>query len=505
MAASDAEGSTGPRPLLNLFRVSLPICAVVALLGIFRPDWMSTGAQVVTRTSFRALDWFFMASVTGFLIFSLVLALGPWGKRKLGKADEQPEFSTVSWLAMLFSAGMGAGLLFWGAAEPIMHFSTPPTAAPFSPEAARQAMVITAFHWGLQAWAVYCVGALVLGYFSFRLGSSFLAGGPLRAAYKGRWVEPVAKLSDLVAVLAVAFGVAGSMGMGVLQLHTGLSVVFGLPLDSTPVAVGILVVLVISYMISATTSLDKGIRILSNVNMALAIGLMAFLFLAGPSAFLMRAFVTAVGDYLTSLPALSLSLYPYRDMAGWLEGWTLTYFIWWIAWAPFVGIFIARISRGRTIREFVFAVLFAPTLFSLLWFAVFGGTALHEELAGVGGIADLVHQDVTTSLFALMDRLPLAGLLNVVCLVLIFVFLVTSVDSATFVLGMLTSQGSLEPPTSRKVGWGITLGVMGGALLLSGNVRAVQAVAISGAIPFTFVLLLQCVALIRVLRAEGDR
>ncbi len=488
---------------LDLFRVAVPICAVVAVVGIAAPDILTSSAQWVTSTSFRALDWFFMAAVTGFLVFSLVLAAGPWGRLKLGQPDDVPEFSTVSWLAMLFSAGMGAGLLFWGAAEPILHFAGPPVGEASTPAAARQAMVITTFHWGLQAWAVYAVGALVLAFFAFRRGTPYLAGGPIRASYTGAWVEPVAWAADLTAVLAVAFGVAGSMGMGVLQLHTGLSVVAGVSLESTGVAVGILVALVAAYMISATTSLDKGIRILSNVNMALAIGLMAFLFVVGDSSFLLRSFVTALGDYFTGLAPISLLLYPYQDLSGWLHGWTLTYFIWWIAWAPFVGIFIARISKGRTIREFVLAVLFAPTLFSLLWFAIFGGTAFHEELYGMGGITELVQQDVTTALFALLERTPAALLLNVVCLVLIFVFLVTSADSATFVLGMLTTQGSLTPPTNRKIAWGVTLGAMGAALLLSGNVRAVQAVAISGAIPFTFVLLLQCVALVRALREEA--
>ena len=481
----------------------MPLCVLVAVVGIVAPETLSDGARWVTSTSFRALDWFFMASVTGFLLFSLVLAAGPWGRLKLGKPDDVPEFSTVSWLAMLFSAGMGAGLLFWGAAEPILHFASPPVGEGGTAASARQAMVITTFHWGLQAWAVYAVGALVLAFFAFRRDTPYLAGGPIRASYQGRWVEPVAWLADLTSVLAVAFGVAGSMGMGVKQLHTGLGVVTGVSVESTAVAVGIMVALVAAYMLSATTSLDKGIRILSNVNMGLAIGLMGFLFVVGDSAFLLRSFVTAVGDYVTGLAPISLSLFPYQDLSGWLQGWTLTYFIWWIAWAPFVGIFIARISKGRTIREFVLAVLFAPTLFSLLWFAIFGGTAFHEELYGIGGITELVQQDVTTALFALLERMPAALLLDTVCLVLIFVFLVTSADSATFVLGMLTTHGSLTPPTSRKVAWGLTLGAMGAALLFSGNIRAVQAVAISGAIPFTFVLLLQCVALIRALRSEA--
>jgi len=383
-----------------------------------------------------------------------------------------------------------------------MHFANPPTGEGGTGEAARRAMVITHFHWGLHAWGIYAIAGLVLGWFGFRKGTPYLPGAPLRAVFRGRWVTPVAALADLIAVLAVALGVAGAMAMGTMQFHTGLAAVTDLPADALWLRMLILGVLFVCYTISATTSLDKGIRILSNVNMALAIALLVFALIAGPTAQLLRGFVTGLGDYLVAAPALSLNTWPYAENSGWFHGWTLIYFMWWIAWAPFVGIFIARISRGRTIREFALGVIGAPTLFSVLWFSIFGGIGMHEELNGAGGIAAMVNENVTVALFELFEILPLGGLLSAIAITLVFIFLVTSVDSATYVLGMLTSQGSMDPPVSRKLGWGIALGVLGGALIIAERFDVVRAIAILGAIPFTLVMLLQVVALLRSMRDE---
>ena len=482
--------------------MALPICAAVGLLGIFLPSSLIAGANAVTGAAFRALDWWYMAVVTGMLVLCGWLALSPrFARLKLGGPDEAPEFSYGAWLAMLFAAGMGSGLLFWGVAEPIMHFAHPPTGVGGTPEAARRALVITNMHWGFQAWAIYAVGALVLGYFGFRRGTPYLPGAPIRDVFRGRWVEPTARLADLVAVLAVAFGVAGSIAMGTLQFQTGLGVVAGADPDSVALRLIILGCLFVAYMTSAATSLDKGIKWLSQINVALAILLMAFVAITGPTATLMRTFVTALGDYVSALPSLALLTYPHADKAGWFHGWTLVYFVWWIAWAPFVGIFIARISRGRSVREFVLCVVAAPTLFSILWFAIFGGTAFHEELHH-GGVAQLVNENVTVALFSLFERLPLSGLLSGIALALVFVFLVTSVDSATFVLGMLTSQGSMDPPVARKLAWGVGLAILGGALMLTGNIEVIRAVAILGALPFTLVMLIQVSALLVAMRQD---
>lgn len=493
------------RPRLDLFAISLPVCAAVAVLGLVAPGAMTAGADAITGTAFRALDWFFMAAVSAMLVLALWLAFGRYGRVRLGGDDERPEFSTISWLAMLFAAGMGVGLLFWGVAEPVIHYSSPPVGEGGTPESARRAMVLTLFHWGLHAWAVYTVAALVLAYFGFRRGTPYLAGAPLRSAFRGRWVEPVARAADLIAVLAVVFGVAGSIAMGALQLQTGIAAVTDLSADATWLAILILALLFVSYMTSAATSLDKGIKILSDINMGLAVLLVLFVLAAGPTASLLRAMLTAVGDYTADLVGMSLRLYPYADLGGWLHGWTLVYFIWWIAWAPFVGIFIARISRGRTIREFVTGVLLAPTALSVVWFGTFGGTALFEDMRGAGGVVELVREDVTVALFSMFERLPLSAALSGTALALVFIFLVTSVDSATYVLGMLTSRGALDPPVRRKLAWGITLAVLGAAMRFTGSIDVVRAVSIVGALPFTLILMLQIAALLRALREDRAR
>jgi glycine betaine transporter len=486
----------------GLFVISLLVSVFVAIWGVLRPDDLGNTASSLTSSALKALDWFFMAAVTGFVILCAMLAIGPYGKIKLGKDTDKPEFSLPSWMAMLFAAGMGVGLLFWGVSEPVRHFVEPAGLEPETAAAARQAMVLTCFHWGLHAWAVYAVTALVLAYFGFRKGAKYLPGEPLRWSFKGRWVKPVGDVADIVGVLAVALGVAGSLGMGLMQIQSGLHIVTGVSGDSVWVGMAILACLVAAYMISATTGLDKGIRLLSNLNMTLAVLLLFFVLLTGSTVSLFGGFLTGLGDYASSLVGISLRLFPYQNLQEWTHRWTLTFFIFWIAWAPFVGVFIARISRGRTIREFVLGVLLVPTVFSVLWFAVFGGSGIHQELHGAGGMAALVKEDMTVALFTLFDRLPLSNLLSVTAILLIFIFLVTSADSATFVLGMLTSQGNPNPPTKRKVLWGIVLGALGAALLFTGKVESLQAVVVAGAIPFTFVILLQVAALIKELRKE---
>ena len=494
-AQDDRSGST-------MFAISAALCAAFAVWGVAAPESLAGTATAVTTSVFRSLDWFFMASVTFFLGLAFWLMLGRFGRLKLGGPDDEPEFSTPSWIAMLFSAGMGVGILFWGAAEPLTHFASPPIGEAATAYAARRAMVITNFHWGLHAWAVYSMGALVLAYFVYRRGRVYLAGEPIRDAFKGRWVAPFAFAADLIAVFGVAFGVAGSLVMGAMQLETGLQVTTGISMNSTALRLILLGVLTVAYLLSASTSLDKGIKTLSNINIVLAILLLLFVLVAGPTGFLLRGFVTAVGDYVAALPGLSLQLYPYSDASSWVQAWTLTYFVWWIAWAPFVGIFVARISKGRTIREFIAGVTLAPTIASILWFSVFGGTALHAETAGDAGLAAMVAENVSLALFALFETLPASGILSAVAVVLIFVFLVTSADSATFVLAQLTSGGSFDPPTSRKLTWGVGLSMLAAGLLLADSMAAIRAMAVLGAIPFTFVMIMQIAALLRTL--PGD-
>jgi glycine betaine transporter len=485
-----------------LFFISVLVAVAVAVWGIVAPDGLGNAASGATSIVFSAVGWFFLGAVTLFLLVCIGLAVSRYGQIKLGKDDDEPEFSVTSWLAMLFAAGMGVGLVFWGVAEPIFHFAMPPVLEGGTPEAARGAMVLTCFHWGLHAWAVYAMAALVVAYFGFRKGQPQLPGAPIRAVFRQPWAGPVAWGADFIGTVAVALGVSGSIGMGVLQIQSGLHVTLGVSESSIAVALAIVAVLVVTYMISASTGLNKGIRILSNVNMSIAIVLMLFLLFAGPTAYLLKIFFTSAGDYASSIVGLSFRLFPYRDMDQWLSSWTLTYFIFWVAWAPFVGVFIARISRGRTIREFVVGVLLVPSVFSVLWFAIFGGTAIHEELHGMGGISQMAVEDVTRTLFFLFDRLPLSGLLSMTAVLLVFIFLVTSADSATFVLGMLTSGGSLNPPTKKKILWGVLIGALSTALMLTRNIDPLRAVITAGAVPFVFVMLLQTTALLKALKAE---
>jgi len=483
--------------------VSLPLCVGFAVWGIGDPAGLADWAGRLTGTVFGALDWLYMLWVTGLLVLAAWLALGRHGRVRLGRDGERPEFSTPSWLSMLFAAGMGVGLLFWGVAEPVLHFDGAPGVEPGSRQAARHALTVTLFHWGFHAWAIYGLTALTLAYFAFKRGGSFMPGAALRAELSGRWVPAVAGLSNIVAVVAIALGVAGSIAMGVFQLQRGLFVLLETDPNSLAMSGAILLALVAAYALPLVTPLDAGVKWLSNVNMAVAVVLVLVLLLAGPTAFLMRGFVTATGDYLTGVVGLSFQLFTFesREVASWFQGWTLTYFFWWIAWAPFVGVFIARISRGRTIREFVAGVILVPTIFSVFWFAVLGGYALYEELYGLGGVVAMVRHDVSIALFTLLERLPYAGVLNATAMALGFVFLVTSVVSAAFVLGMLSGHDA-NPGKRSKLAWGLTLGVLGAAMIVAGDIQAVRALSVLGAVPFAAIMVLQVVALLRALAAD---
>ena len=496
----DASQKQSPKGYLVFF-VSVFLCGTIGIWGIIAPNAMAGVALSMTSFALKSLDWFFLILCTGFLGLSIYMAFGPYSQIRLGKDEDRPEFSTISWLAMLFSAGMGAGLIFWGAAEPVFHYLAPPGMEGQTPEAARMAMIITNLHWGLHAWSIYAICALVVAYFSFRKETPSLISSPIRAEFgckhHGIWCHT----ADIIGVLAVIFGLAGSLTMGVLQVRAGLGEVFGVPATDS-VSIAILVLMTTFFLISASTGLDKGIKILSNINMLIAILILLLIIFAGPTRFILEIFITSIGDYFSNLISMSFKLYPYKDLTSWTSGWTLTYLIWWLAWGPFVGIFIARISRGRTIREFMLGVVLIPTIFSILWFAAFGGTALYIEMFGGGGFANLVLEDVTSALFALFGWFPFAQLLSGLALILIFVFLVTSADSGTFVVSMMTSHGSLNPSIRFKLVWGVLIGMLTAGTLFTGSVTIAKAMAITGAIPFSLILILQIIAFLRAIRKE---
>ena len=485
----------------RLFWIALVLCGVAALLTLAWPKRVTEVVKLVTGAIFDAAGGVFLASVSLLLLVCIALAVSPFGKVRLGAPDSKPEFSTISWLSMLFAAGMGTGLVVWGVAEPMYHFINPPSGVGATPEAAAQAFLITNYHWGIHAWAIYCVGALTLAYFSFVRGGAYLPSTPIRLGFAGAWTKPVGAAADLLAILAVTFGVAGSIAMGTLLVHAGLHNVFGVPARSLAVDVVILSVLFVAYMASATTGLKQGIRILSNINMAIAVLLIVALVFIGSTATLLGDFFGILFDYALGIVPLSLDLTPFDASPDWIKDWSLIYFVWWIAWTPFVGTFIARISKGRTVREFVVGVLLCPTLFSVFWFAVMGGVAMELHLGGQD-LAGPMKSDLMGLVYPVLELLPLSSLLGLVVTVLTFVFLVTSVDSATFVLGMLSSGGDLNPSTRRKLSWGIVLGLLGAGFAFLADVDIIKMMTIAGAIPFLVILALQTVALVKALMED---
>lgn len=484
-----------------VFLIALAICVPMGLWGVVAPQAMAGSVLGLTAWFMVGASWWWLALCSGFVIFAAVLALGPWGRIRLGADDDRPEFSTVSWIAMLFAGGMGAGLLFWGVAEPVTHFAAPPGMEGGTPEAARAAMVITNLHWGLHAWSIYGICALIIAYFTYRRGGKPLISTPLVGLIGGRAERGVLVAADVLGVVAVVFGLAGSLAMGALQVRSGLASVIDVP-ETIGVALAILAVLYAAYMISTLTGVEKGMKLLSNINMVLALAIMLFIMLVGPTAFIFESAVDTLGAYVSQIVTLSFRLFPYEGLTEWSANWTLTYLIWWLAWGPFVGVFIARISKGRTIREFCAGVILVPTLFSILWFAVFGGAGIYVEIFGPGGLTALVADNVSEALFAFFGYFPLSGLLSAVALALIFVFLVTSADSGTFVLSMMTTDGRLEPPASAKIVWGSLAAVITAATLLSTSVEVARAMATLGAIPFSAVLVLQIVGFLRALATE---
>ena len=487
--------------------VSLVLCAAIAIWGVISPDSMTGSAQWLVNYSLSALDWFYLLLCTAFLVIMAAIAFSKYGDIRLGGDHEKPEFSTGSWVAMLFAAGMGAGLLFWGVAEPIYHFTAPPVGEGGTDLAARNAMVITNLHWGFHAWSIYGCCALVIAYFTFRLKLPSMASTPIKVGYKNVFnkgtLTGLGNTADVVAVLAVIFGLAGSLTMGTLMVRSGLHSVFGTETDTT-MSLIIIALMTVSFLTSACTGVDKGIKILSNINMTVAVLILLFVLFGGPTAYIFQVFIYSIGDYLVQLIPMSFKTYSFTDFSSWnwFHGWTLTYLIWWLAWGPFVGIFIARISRGRTMREFVIYVVGIPTVVSMLWFAAFGGSAIHIELFGDGAISEKVTADVASALFAFFEYFPGSAILSFLALILIFIFLVTSADSGTYVISMMTSNGSLDPSTKLKLTWGLIITGITIATVVTESVSVAKAMAITGAIPFTFIVIMQLGAFFRVLRDD---
>ncbi|WP_066497469.1 BCCT family transporter [Abyssisolibacter fermentans] len=477
-----------------VFYISLAVVFIIVAWGLFAPGNFEISANKAFGFLVGNFGWLYLLVMSLFIIFSVWIALSKYGKIKLGPDDSKPDYSFISWFAMLFSAGMGIGLVFWGVAEPLNHFAGT-MREPGTQAAADFAIMKSFLHWGLHPWANYSVLALALAYMQFRKNKPGLISSvfiPLigEKAAKG----PIGKLIDILAIFATVAGVATSLGLGTLQINSGLSYMFGIP-ESKLVQIIIVVVVTILFMMSAITGLDKGIKFLSNLNVGIAGVLLIISIIIGPTLLIFSSLGKGILMYAKDLV---VDAYPFGKGA-WYGSWTIFYWAWWIAWAPFVGTFIARISRGRTIREFVGGVLLAPTLASLIWFACFGTLGIETGLE----TAKVAIAETSTAFFVVMDQYSLGTLISLVAVILLCTFFVTSADSATFVLGMMSQNGDLNPDLKRKVTWGIIQSLLALSLLLSGGLKMLQTASIVAAFPFVFIMFFTMISIVKALRKEN--
>lgn len=496
-------------PLKNSARIQVnpPVfyisAGLILLFAIFGAIFAESAAVLFSRVQaiiVADFGWFYVAAVAGFLVFVIYLMFSRHGEVKLGPEESEPDYSYLSWFAMLFSAGMGIGLVFFGVAEPIQHYAAPPTGEGGTVEAARQAMVLTFLHWGLHAWAIYIVVGLALAYFSFRRGLPLALRSPLYPLIGQRIYGPIGHAVDIFAVIGTMFGVATSLGLGVLQVNAGLEYLFGVPVSVTTQLLLIAVITTIATL-SVFLGLDRGVKRLSELNIILAVALLGFVLLAGPTIFLLDAYLQNIGAYLDSLVQRTFRLYAYEPNP-WLGDWTLFYWGWWIAWSPFVGMFIARISRGRTIREFISGVLLVPVLFSFLWMTVFGNTAIALDMSGVAPIAETALANLPVALFETLAALPFSVVTSFVATLLIITFFVTSADSGALVMDTISSGAAKNPPVWQRIFWAVCAGTIAGVLLLAGGLQALQTAAIASALPFAVIMIFICFGLLRALQME---
>ena len=493
------------KKLTPVFIASFILTVLFILWGAIAPnnlESVSTSAQNFLQTHF---GWFYLISASVILIFVIYLAFSKYGNIKLGKDDDEPEYSMFSWFAMLFSAGMGIGLVFWGVAEPVSHYFIPPYGDPESTEAAEAALRFSFFHWGLHPWAIYALIALSLAFFKFRKDAPGTISATFYPILGDRVKGPIGKTIDTIAVFATVFGVATSLGLGAIQINGGLTYLNSDISNGFGTQIVIIIGVTILFMLSVISGIGRGIKWLSNANIVLAILLLFFFLFMGPTTFLLNLFTTTIGSYAEHLPRMSFRLAPFSEEGGeWIQGWTIFYWAWWIAWSPFVGTFIARVSKGRTIREFIIGVLAVPTTFCAFWFTIFGGTGIYFEKFNTAGIWNAMEQGDYTeiALFSTLSHLPFSTIATIIAIILIAVFFITSADSATFVIGMQTTNGMLNPPLRIKLIWGLLQSAAAAVLLWSGGLNALQTASIVSAFPFVFILLLMMFSLHKGLKED---
>jgi choline/carnitine/betaine transport len=490
-----------------VFGVTAAIAVAFLVWGFVSTGSLATASGEALGWTMAKTGWLFVLTSSGFVVFVIWLALSRFGNIPLGRDDEEPEFRTVSWVAMMFSAGMGIGLMFYGVSEPLTHFVTPPpgTGPAGNGEAVQHAMATTLFHWTLHPWAIYAVVGLAIAYGVYRKGRLQLISAAFEPLLGSRVNGGWGRVIDMLAIFATLFGSAASLGLGALQIQSGLEIVGGIGEVGNGLLVGIIAILTVAFVLSAVSGVAKGIQWLSNINMVLAIALALFVFVLGPTVFILDLVPTSIGSYVQDLPMMAARTGAEgKETSDWLQTWTVFYWAWWLSWTPFVGMFIARISRGRTIRQFVSGVLLVPSLVSLVWFCIFGGAAIDlqktgTDIAGAGGGA------VESQLFSTLDSFPIATAASVVVMLLVAIFFVSGADAASIVMGTLSERGTQEPSKKTVIFWGVATGAVAAVMLLVGGSDALtglQSITIVAALPFVVVMIGLAVSLVKDLRSD---
>lgn len=487
----------------SVLYVSGTIVLLFVLFGMFLPSQM--GKLVGDVFSFLTTDfgWLYLLSVAIFIVTAFGIAFSRYGKIKLGQDDDQPEFTNFQWFAMLFGGGMGIGLVFWSIAEPMMHYLSPPVGKGGTAEAMHTAMRIVFFHWGIHAWAIFAIGGLALAYFQFRKGLPFLISSAFYPLIGDRIYGPIGKAIDILSVFATVFGVATSLGLGSSQIATGLQYIWGI--KATPITISIIIaVMTVLFTLATVSGLHSAMQAAANIKVWLSVAFMVFIFLFGGMVFILNNFTDALGAYFQNFIGQSL----WMGNVDWIKGWTVFYWAWWIAWAPFVGQFVARVSKGRTIREFVLAVTLLPVGFSFIWLSIYGGAAFNLDKLSKGAIQAAVNADYTTALFVTLKQMPFYSLTAPLAIVLIVASFVGAANSATYVLAMLTSGGDMNPSEKLRGIWGIAQGAITIILILVGGtaaLKALQTASIAAAFPFMLIMLAMCVSIYKALREEHTK
>lgn len=484
----------------NVFISTVAIIAIFLALVVFAPDAFSVFTQQLNQWITTSFSWFYVLSVAIFIILLAYIALSDMGKIKLGPEHSQPKYSSASWFAMLFTAGMGIGLMFFGVAEPVMHYVTPPAGEPETVLATQQSMRVTFFHWGLHAWAIYTLVGLSLAYFAYRHQLPLKIRSALYPLIGQKIYGPIGDGVDTFATIGTVFGVATTLGFGVTQINSGLNYLFGV--EQAP-STQVILIIVVSTMAATSVffGLDKGIKRLSELNLVLALLLLIFVFVAGPSIYLLQTTIQNAGQYVSNLFSMTFNLYAYQP-SGWIGGWTIMYWAWWISWSPFVGMFIARVSEGRSIREFIVGVLLIPTGFTLIWMGFMGNAALYSIMHEANtGLLEAVQRDSSVALFEFLNNLPFSSVTSIIATLLVMLFFVTSADSGALVTDYLTAKSD-NSPTWQRLFWTVLMALLAIILLLAGGLEALQSATIMSALPFTFIMLLMCWGLIKALHLD---